>query len=1171
MSESDKPAARERLDALPPASTSDALRGPKAELAKTIPRRPRVTWWLGLVLALGFATLVVPSITAHRWFASAAKIQRGEPAPVTVRVPPFAGYQTSSGVTRGGGVLVVRGEHADRDTAVAVLEIERAMPHGGGTYLAFFLLLFVLGALFTHHVRRSTQGRLLRVQLASLGLIIVLAIVVKAVMLTTGLSILVVPVALFAMVPTLVLDRVVGLATGTLAALVVSLVVPFDVGVASILLVQASAAGLVVAERPKKRVRAAVLGGAAATLVTAATYPLMLYLTAGVLPTHELRDPLHSAWVAAAAGPALATGLAIVLAPLYQLLVGEITQARLVELEDLSHPLLKQIANKAPGTWQHSLTMANMAEIAANAIGANGRLVRVGAYFHDLGKSLQPKYFIENLEPGETSPHDKLPPEVSCDAIFAHVTEGIVTARKAGLHERIVDFMHMHHGNGVLEYFWAKTREQGNPRSLTVEDFRYPGVPPQSRETAILSICDAVEAAARTLKKPEVSAIDNLVQRIVYGKLHLGQLDESGLSMSDLRRLADSLRETIRHANHGRIEYPWQKAQQDASASPDRERLTQTGPRLDSLDRPARPDTVASAPPPKASDDALANTDAAGATPNLRISSEAATRTTAPVLHPRAQTSPPIRPSITNELEARLGGPLPTDHDETRPAPRQDLEPDIVDATKRAPRVDPENDYEEAVLELRDSKPAIRDSRPSVEGLRDALRATRSSDDELHDSRPSVEDLRDALRDSRSSADRDSTPTIDAPRDAFDPAVTQPAVPSAEVLEASRRSLPSVPSAATTQPAVPSREILEALRPSFAATTQPAAPRLSDLAASRLADDEPDDDAIPRESPILSPLGPRAPSSPEESARMSRVTAPIGEERRPSQEALDFAADAKHALDEAAKDLVIPRETQPPARKRAATLPPIRPPTVPPPLGRRSPTLPPLPAQLFGASPPNVTAAPPDALRPPAQSPPRPSSPHATVPPSDELRAPGPNLLDDMVTLRPAYEKRPDLDVNEADDGSLLIEPRPSDDVGDVTNPDILIGQDARAPRPPKTSWAQSLADRIDRQLEDDDDEPAEAFSPDATRQQSIEEIERLHREGLLDRPEDATKQMSVEQLERLHRDGLLDRPEPELQLTRRGPFPTTEVDDSDIEAAIELAPPARKSAIGVAKKKPSE
>src|SRR5690606_21455406 len=111
--------------------------------------------------------------------------------------------------------------------------------------------------------------------------------------------------------------------------------------------------------------------------------------------------------------------------------------------------------------------------------------------------------------PGETSPHDKLPPDDSCDQIFKHVTQGIVAARRAGLHERVIDFMHMHHGNGVLEYFWAKCREQGNPKGLTVEHFRYPGVPPQTRETAILSICDAVEAAARTLKKPDVAAIDS--------------------------------------------------------------------------------------------------------------------------------------------------------------------------------------------------------------------------------------------------------------------------------------------------------------------------------------------------------------------------------------------------------------------------------------------------------------------------------------------------------------------------------------------------------------------------------------------------------------------------------------------------------------------------------------
>ena len=646
-------------------SNSDPLQGPRAELAKVIPRRTRVTWWMGLVMALAFAIVVLPAITADRWVAP-APVHAGEPASITVRVPLFAGTATRSGHIAGGGVFISRGEVANKQDEGDAADISDAQPHGVAPYLAYLLLASVLAGLFTHHMRRSGYGRLVRVQLVSLGLIAVAAIVVKVAMLTTAVSVLVVPVALFAMVPTLALDRVVGLATGTLGALIVALLVPFDVGVAIVLLVQVAVAGLVIPERPKSVWRAVLVAGAASTLCSALIYPMITYLTAGTLPLAELDHPLRSPWLACVVGPALATALAATVMPLYQLLVGEITHGKLVALEDLSHPLLRQIAEKSPGTWQHSLMMANMAEIAANAIGANGRLVRVGAYFHDLGKSLQPKYFIENLEPGETSPHDKLPPEVSCDAIFAHVTEGIVTARKAGLHERIVDFMHMHHGNGVLEYFWAKTKEQGNPRALSVENFRYPGVPPQSRETAILAICDAVEAASRTLKKPDAASIDSLVQRIVYGKLHLGQLDESSLSMRDLRRVADSLRETIRHANHGRIEYPWQKAQQDASATP--EPVVQTGPRLDSLDRPAKAEAVK--PPVRASEEALADT--ANQTPNLRKQA--------------AEAEPPKRNS--DEMALLQTAPVgrisrPSDQIVTRPVEKQELEPEKDESRER--------------------------------------------------------------------------------------------------------------------------------------------------------------------------------------------------------------------------------------------------------------------------------------------------------------------------------------------------------------------------------------------------------------------------------------------------------------------------------------------------------
>ncbi len=1067
MSTRAKPPTNERIDALPPAPTVDALLGPRADLARAIPRRPRVSWWLGIALAAGFAVLVTPLITAERWLG-VGEVVSGKAAAYTIRVAPFAGHDTATGHTGGGGVLIAKGEMADSSTAAAATELRHAQPQGPIPYVAFLLIVGVLAGLFTHHTRRSTQGRLLRVQLVSLGLIVATAIVVKLVMLTTALSVLVVPIALFAMVPTLVLDRVVGLATatlaalvvaflvpfdvgvavmlmvqagaagllvaerpkhrlrallvaggittlltaatyplGTLAALVVAFLVPFDVGVAVMLMVQAGAAGLLVAERPKHRLRAVLVAGGITTLLTAATYPLMLYLSSGQLPLDELRDPLHSAWLASALGAAIATALSLACVPLYELAVGEITRQQLVELEELSHPLLKQIATRAPGSWQHSLTMANLAELAANAIGANGRLVRVGAYFHDLGKSLDPKYFIENLEPGETSPHDKLPPETSCDAIFKHVTGGIVAARKAGLHERIIDFMHMHHGNGVLEYFWAKCREQGNPKGLTIDHFRYPGVPPQSRETAILSICDAVEAAARTLKNPDVTAIDRLVQRIVYGKLHVGQLDESGLSMGDLRRMSESLRETIRHANHSRIEYPWQKAEQDASAPADREKLTQTGPRLDSLDRPAKADSV-QAPSKGVPADALAETDSAGATPKLRPqrdSSEDATRTTSPVT--RAATVP--GDSLPKQLAVSLTGPLPTDNDVTRPAPKLEL-----DETLPAPK-------QEEVVELRFGKPKASEPLPGA------------SDAQLQ-------------------------------------RVTAPV------------AVPAHGPEVDTFVAEASAALTESSKDSRGATTPPAT------------------DAEPRERPSFAEL---IANEPEQT----------------------------------------PRENAPVARKRAATIPPIKPPTAPPPLGRRAPTIPPVPAMRPPTEPPMTTVPPPATLRPPA---PVTSSPSATVPPPSAVRPPGINYLDEMITLRPQYERKPDDDAGATQPGMSAI--------GDATDPYVTL-PDAKVTG--ESAWARRLAARLDAQIDDEFGTETPIVAPT-----------RAELQALLDTPPEPTRKQSLEELERLHRKSRERASSEELDFTRRPKQPTAEVDEGDIEAAIELAPPARRNVIGVAKKK---
>ncbi len=270
--------------------------------------------------------------------------------------------------------------------------------------------------------------------------------------------------------------------------------------------------------------------------------------------------------LAGAVGGGLASGLlALVTTPIILRMLGVVSRTTLYALAEFENPLLKQIAAKTPGTWAHSLAMANMADMAANAIRADALLVRVGAYYHDLGKSVQPEYFIENQE--GKNPHDGLAPEVSADAIFSHVTEGVKLARRHKLPEAVVEFIYTHHGNGLLEYFWHKNMAAGNPKGLREEDFCYPGVPPQRPETAILALCDAVEAASRTLKDPDLDKVRQLVRQIVFTKLDQGMLNESGLTIPELQKIGQSLVETLRSSFHVRVKYPWQREEEAREAS----------------------------------------------------------------------------------------------------------------------------------------------------------------------------------------------------------------------------------------------------------------------------------------------------------------------------------------------------------------------------------------------------------------------------------------------------------------------------------------------------------------------------------------------------------------------------------------------------------------------------
>ncbi|MEO5725927.1 MAG: HDIG domain-containing metalloprotein, partial [Byssovorax sp.] len=247
---------------------------------------------------------------------------------------------------------------------------------------------------------------------------------------------------------------------------------------------------------------------------------------------------------------------------------GSVSRDRLIELTDLEQPLLKKMSTEAPGSWEHARAMANLAEAASAAIGADALLTRVGAYYHDLGKTVQPKYFVENLQPGESSPHQDLEPDVSADAIMTHVVMGAKILRNGGIPEPVVEFCYTHHGTQVVEFFWHKCNEQGNPKGLTQDYFRYPGMKPQTKETAILMLVDSIEAASRTIWPPEQKKFEEMVQRVMFTKLQSGQLDESGLTIEDLRTMTGRMASTLVNMYHGRIKYPWQReAEQRAAAA----------------------------------------------------------------------------------------------------------------------------------------------------------------------------------------------------------------------------------------------------------------------------------------------------------------------------------------------------------------------------------------------------------------------------------------------------------------------------------------------------------------------------------------------------------------------------------------------------------------------------
>ena len=524
----------------------------------------------GLILSAVFASIITLASQVEV-VLEPLRVDPVRPAPVTLRVPTndlppelelrHHGLPQPLTVPRGD---VVSDPESQR--IVRAFERERRPPESSvlaGVWISYFVIAYI----FLAYLRLFTGGRggLLRTQAGLLVLVGATCVGAKLLLLFTGLSPFILPLATVPLWAALYFNRGSAAACGLVIALVCASFLDFEMPV--IVTYLATTLGVVVFFYDRKHSTHMLVAGTAAGLFAALAL-ISVALSSGN-PIDVIGDvaELHgSILLSTIAGGMISGVLALLFQRVATAALGVVTRGKLQELTDVDHPLLRKMARDAPGSWQHARAMANLAEGAAAAIGADSLLTRVGAYYHDLGKTIQPKYYVENLTAGEPTPHADLEPDVSADAIMAHVVEGVRILREGGIPEPVVEFAYTHHGTSVIEYFWHKCLEAGNPKGLSDAAFRYPGMRPRTRETAILMLIDAIEAAARSVEEPSREKFEGVVQRVTNVKLRQGQLDESGLTMEDLRVLQSTLTDTLCNAHHNRIKYPWQDKKDSGEA-----------------------------------------------------------------------------------------------------------------------------------------------------------------------------------------------------------------------------------------------------------------------------------------------------------------------------------------------------------------------------------------------------------------------------------------------------------------------------------------------------------------------------------------------------------------------------------------------------------------------------
>lgn len=353
-------------------------------------------------------------------------------------------------------------------------------------------------------------------------------------------------------------------------SLIVTLSTRLDV-IQFVVLVASSAAAVLTLKRVNSR-STLIMSGIAATITCLLVMTGLEVCQAGRLEDVFIGDGSLIKSMIRTGGWCLAAGFLVAGAlPAIESMFGIVTGISLLEMSTPSHPLLQELVHKAPGTYNHSMAVATIAEAAAEAIGANALLVRVGAYFHDIGKIPKAEYFVENMLSGEASRHDRLAPAMSTLIIIGHVKDGVDMANRFNLPQPLIDFIEQHHGTTLVEYFYhaaSKRADEEPDRKQDVEEsaFRYPGPKPNTRETAILMLADAVESASRALSEPTPARIESLVHSITMKRLLDGQFDDSPLKLSEIRIIETTLCKSLISMHHGRIAYPEAQKAEDQKA-----------------------------------------------------------------------------------------------------------------------------------------------------------------------------------------------------------------------------------------------------------------------------------------------------------------------------------------------------------------------------------------------------------------------------------------------------------------------------------------------------------------------------------------------------------------------------------------------------------------------------